>query len=88
MLSYTDNMTFAERWFNTALSIYEILLRYFVHFPIHNQIAQTHFGHLGPLPTIEDINRNVSLILVNAHRSLTPPKPSMPSEKKVFCAIR
>lgn len=80
MLSYTDNMTFVERWYNTAVSVYEMLLRYFVHFPSHNQIAQTHFGHLGPLPTIEEVNRNVSLILVNTHRSLAPPKPAMPSE--------
>lgn len=80
MLPYTDDMTFTERWYNTVVSAYDALLRYFYHYPNHNHIVQTHFGHLGPLPTIEEVNRNVSLILVNTHRSLSHPRPSMPSE--------
>lgn len=65
-------MTFAlvQRWYNTALSVYDALLHYFVYYPFHNQLAQTYFRHLGTLPTIEEVNKNVSLILVNTHRSL------------------
>lgn len=72
-------MSFIERGYNVLLSTYDWLLRTFVHYPAQNEIAKKNFGHLGALPSVEEINKNVSLILVNTHRSLAPPRPSMPS---------
>lgn len=31
-----------------------------------------------PLPSVEELERNISLILVNTHRSISPPRPAMP----------
>lgn len=72
-------MSFIERCYNVLLSTYDWLLRTFVHYPTQNEIAKKNFGHLGALPSVEEINSNVSLILTNTHRSLAPPRPSMPS---------
>lgn len=77
-LSYGEKMSFSERWYNTIFSIYDYLLRHFIHLPTQNKMAKQHFGHLRELPTIEDMLKNVSLILVNTHRSIQPPRPAMP----------
>lgn len=78
-LTYTDKMTFLQRWLNTMFSIFDLLLRHLVHIPFQNKIAKQHFSHLGPLPSIDDMIKNVSLILVNEHRSLMHARPSMPT---------
>lgn len=71
-------MTFSQRWYNAFYSTCDWLVRRFVHLPWQTKLAEKHFGHLGPLPSLDDINKNVSLILVNSHRSVLPPRPMMP----------
>lgn len=72
-------MSFSERWYNTIVNIYDWISRRLVYIPTENALAQKYFGHLGPLPSIDELHRNISLYLVNEHRALAPPKPSMPS---------
>lgn len=79
LLTYTDNMIFIERWYNSMVGLYDWALRKWIHFPIQNSIARRYFAHLEPLPSIEDLIANISLTLVNAHRSLFHPRPSMPT---------
>lgn len=69
-------MSFIERCHNMLLSMYDWILQIFVHYPAQNEIAKKNFEHLDVLPSMEEINNNVSLILANAHRSLAPPRPS------------
>lgn len=78
-LTYSDNMTFSERWFNTALSVFDWILRRWIAMPGHNAIAKKHFGHLGNIPSIDELHRNVSIIFVNNHRSIAPPRPLLPN---------
>lgn len=79
MLPYTDHMTFAERWFNTVVGFYDWFVRYSFYLPNERSFAEKNFAHLAPLPPLEELIRNVSLTLVNSHRAITPPRPSMPS---------
>lgn len=79
ILPYTDEMSFTERWYNTLVSTFDWTLRKWIHLPAQNEIAQRHFGHLGTLPSVEELIANVSLILANAHRSLFHARPSMPT---------
>lgn len=79
ILSYTDEMSFTERCYNTVVSLYDWILRRWVHIPAQNEIAKRHFAHLEPLPSVDDLIKNVSLILANAHRSIFHPRPSMPT---------
>lgn len=78
MLPYTDQMDFTQRWHNTMLSIFGYLVRRIVHNTLQTQLIKTHFSHLNDLPSIDELRKNISIIFVNAHRSITYPRPSMP----------
>lgn len=78
LVTYSDNMSFKERWYNSLLSTCEWLVRKYIYFPRQNAIAQQHFGHLGLIPTVEELTQNISLVFVNTHRSVQAPRPSMP----------
>lgn len=78
-LSYSDDMSFIERWYNAIVSIVDWTSRRWITIPAHDRIARKHFGHLGhDIPTIDELHQNVSIIFVNSHRSLAPPRPSLP----------
>lgn len=77
LLTFTDNMNFIERWYNSIVGLYDWAIRKWIHLPIQNSIARQYFAHLEPLPSIEDLIANISLTLVNAHRSLFHPRPAM-----------
>ncbi|XP_011210092.2 UDP-glucosyltransferase 2 [Bactrocera dorsalis] len=80
LVSYTDQMTFAQRAYNTYLSIYDALFRSWYYIPKMQEMAERHFGaHIdGPLPHVVDLERNISMMLINSHRSTDVPRPSMP----------
>lgn len=83
-LPFTDQMTFYQRWYNTLVNIYDWYVRNYVFLPAETEYAQKYFGHLGPLPSINDLIRNISMVLVNTHRAIFPPRASMPSKENVF----
>lgn len=82
-LPYTDDMSFSERWSNTIAVAYDYLVRNLVHLPSEEQFAQKYFAHLAPLPSLKELLQNVSLNLVNTHRAVSPPRPSMPGKRLV-----
>lgn len=77
-LHYDDDMNFIERCHNTFVSTVDWLIRQYLHLPYQAEIAEKYFGSLAPLPSIDDLLKNVSLILVNTHRSVLTPRPAMP----------
>lgn len=77
-LAYSDNMSFTERFHNTIVSITDWVVRRWITIPAHDEIAQKYFKHLGDIPSIDELQQNVSIIFVNSHRSLAPPRPSLP----------
>lgn len=79
-------MSFYERWFNTIVSTYDWAVRKFSYLPTVDEHARKYFSHLEPLPSIDDILRNVSMVFSNTHRALSPPRPSMPS--KIFYKMK
>lgn len=79
MLPYSDNMSFTERWYNTVVTIFDVIVRNWIHLPSEERLAHKHFAHLAPLPPLKEILRNISMNLVNTHRAISPPRPSMPS---------
>lgn len=36
------------------------------------------FPHSGPVPSLEELERNISFRIINTHRSMMPPRPTMP----------
>ncbi|XP_062553447.1 UDP-glycosyltransferase UGT5-like isoform X2 [Armigeres subalbatus] len=83
-LHYMDKMTFSQRMYNTGVSLYEQLLRSIYYRPRQNAMAQEHFKHLpGPLPKITDIERNISVILLNSYYPLTTARARVPGMVQV-----
>lgn len=78
LLNYDDNMNFFERYHNIFVSIMDWLTRQYMHLPYQAEVANKYFADLAPLPSIDFLLKNVSLILVNTHRSVLPPRPAMP----------
>lgn len=79
ILDFSDAMTFSERLYNAALSIFDAaIVRPFFHLPRQAAIAEKHFGALAPLPSLESLNKNISMTLVYTHRSISYPRPAMP----------
>lgn len=78
-VTYDDKMSFTERWYNSMLSMHEWIVRKFIYLPQQNRLAQKFFGHLGTIPTIEELTQNISLTLINTHNSVQVPRPSMPN---------
>lgn len=80
MLPFSDEMSLTQRWYNTMLNAYSWFVRHYSFLPSEERLAKKHFAHLAPLPPLYDIIRNVSLVLVNYHRAISPPRPFMPSK--------
>ncbi|TMW54432.1 hypothetical protein DOY81_000424 [Sarcophaga bullata] len=80
VLSHTDRMTFWERMYNSYLSLYDAVMRRWYYLPQMQKMAEKHFGAYieGPLPNVRDLEKNISLMLINSHRSMDLPRPSMP----------
>lgn len=83
-LSYkTDRMTFFERVENTVVSLYDALGRKFYYLPKQTKLAREAFEALenqqgGRLPSVEDLEKKISVHLANSHPALSYPRPRMP----------
>lgn len=86
ILPYTDKMDFFQRWYNAAFVTFSWIIHRFVHMPGHMEIAKKNFAHLEPLPSIWELRKNVSIFFINAHRSITYPRPSV--RKKIINPIK
>lgn len=77
ILPFTDHMTFFQRMANFIFHNYVLYYRKFHHLPIMDNIAQKYFGKSTPLPS--EIEKNISLVMVNTHYSLDYPRPLVPA---------
>jgi glucuronosyltransferase len=80
-LSYTDDMTFKERFINTALDLFIRIFGALLMGPKLDALNRKLFGE--DCPPVWDIERNVSLILSNSFVPLTTPRPLLPNVVEV-----
>ncbi|XP_062551807.1 UDP-glycosyltransferase UGT5-like [Armigeres subalbatus] len=77
----TDEMNFYERCYNVAVTVYDWFYRVFIYLPEHNAIAKKYFSEsknpAEVLPSVEELERNVSVILSNNHIISFRPRPKM-----------
>lgn len=81
MLPYTNKMSFIERLHNTILVTSEIFLQDFYNIPKHEQIIKSllsKYPMSSDIPSINDMIKNVSLVLVNSHVCCSYPQPYVP----------
>ncbi|KAH8290216.1 hypothetical protein KR054_001101, partial [Drosophila jambulina] len=75
-LPYNDKMTLWERVHNVVFSGFEDLLREFSYYPRQDAILQKHFSNkLERVPTVKELERNISAILLNSHVPLFSARP-------------
>lgn len=76
---YDDNMNFFERGYNFLFSMVDVVIRQLYYLPAHDKLAQEHFSSLeGPLPSVFDLEKSISMIFVNSHFAMIKPRPLMP----------
>ncbi|XP_017866749.1 PREDICTED: UDP-glucuronosyltransferase 2B15 isoform X2 [Drosophila arizonae] len=74
---YTNRMSLMERIDSVFCSFTEEIMRYFWYYPTQNQILQTQLSRqFKDLPTIKQLERNISVILLNSYMPLEAPRPS------------
>ncbi|XP_021696236.1 UDP-glucuronosyltransferase 2B1 [Aedes aegypti] len=78
-LPFMDKMSFPQRIYNTGVSLYEQFLRTIYYLPRQEAMAKENFGHLpGPLPKVADLERKVSVVLLNSYYPLTTARARVP----------
>ncbi|XP_055588577.1 UDP-glycosyltransferase UGT5-like [Uranotaenia lowii] len=81
LLDYDDGMNFSQRIYNCIISSLDYIIREFDYLPKQNALAKQYFADLerqrGPLPSVQALQKNISLILVNSHPMLAKPRPSI-----------
>lgn len=82
LLTFTEEMTFLQRAQNILLVTYESVLRRFNYLPAQNKLVKKYFGDAveGEIPHVIRMEKNISIMLVNSHKSLQMPRPTMPGQ--------
>ncbi|XP_053663357.1 UDP-glycosyltransferase UGT5-like [Anopheles marshallii] len=75
MLQYDDQMSLKERAYNVFLSAWDAFNRKFHYLPEQTKLTLKYFGATEVLPSLEDLERNVSVVLVNNHIISSRPRP-------------
>ncbi|XP_017081810.2 UDP-glycosyltransferase UGT5 [Drosophila eugracilis] len=75
-LSCTDRMTLWERLENVVVTASEDIVREVSYYPAQDAVIRKHFANVIPeVPTVKELERNISLILLNSYMPLTTPRP-------------
>lgn len=76
---YTDRMSFWQRMYNSLSFMFDELAMQYYHVPKHQKFMEQIFPEAKNWPTLEEIRRNVSLVLLNTHTTLGSPRPYAPN---------
>ncbi|TMW45132.1 hypothetical protein DOY81_009787, partial [Sarcophaga bullata] len=77
-MPFTDHMSFMERLKNSYYSLAEDLTREWDLFPKMDQLVQQYFGHLNvKIPLVTQMEKNISVMLLNSHTPLTTSRPTI-----------
>ena len=81
LLSFTDKMTFTQRFLNTVMTIFEHLYLEAFYFPKQKELYETHFPNAKI--SFNEMKRNVNFVLLNSHFSINAPRPYVPNMVEV-----
>uniref|UniRef100_A0A7G3B2C7 Putative udp-glucoronosyl and udp-glucosyl transferase n=1 Tax=Lutzomyia longipalpis TaxID=7200 RepID=A0A7G3B2C7_LUTLO len=77
-LTFSDRMTFSQRFANTLISIFEKTFMDFYYNHQQEALYNKHFP--DPKPKLDDLKRtSLSAILLNSHFSMSYPRPNLPN---------
>lgn len=76
---YTDRMTFWQRMYNSLTFWFEDIAHPLYYTPIQHKIMKEIFPNTTNWPSLDEIRRNVSLVLLNTHTSIGTARPYAPN---------
>lgn len=76
---YTDRMTFWQRIYNSLAFWFEDIVMPFYFIPKQQKVMENLFPEAKNWPSLEEIRRNVSLVLLNTHTTIGTPRPYAPN---------
>uniref|UniRef100_A0A2M3ZEA6 Putative udp-glucuronosyltransferase 1-1 n=1 Tax=Anopheles braziliensis TaxID=58242 RepID=A0A2M3ZEA6_9DIPT len=82
IFSYEDDMDLLERAYNLFISMYDAYYRENYYLPEQNRMAHEAFADWAgktnrSLPNVADLEKSISVILVNSHPTLNRPRPTI-----------
>ncbi|XP_077291127.1 UDP-glycosyltransferase UGT5-like [Arctopsyche grandis] len=78
-LNLDQPMTFSQRMTNLYSTLFDLFWRHWYLLPKHQRLAEKSFPDLPqPLPSLEDLEKNFSLVLINSHFSYDIVRPYVP----------
>lgn len=75
----TDRMNFWQRMLNSLSHLYENIAFSIKTMPVQQKYLEQIFPHVKNMPTVEELKRNVSLVLVNSHSTVGTARPYAPN---------
>nr|QPA18394.1 UDP-gluconosyltransferase [Trialeurodes vaporariorum] len=81
LLALDNKMSFFERVKNSAYGLTQLIGSSIYQFPSQQALMRKHFTYLGAdtMPSLREMIRNTSAVLVNAHFSVNYPQPFAPN---------
>lgn len=76
---YSDHMTFWQRMYNSFSYWYEEIVLPLYYLPIQQKIMEENFPNTKHWPSLADIKRNVSIVLLNTHVTYGTARPYPPN---------
>lgn len=76
---YTDRMTFWQRMYNSLMIWFEDIVHPYYFIARQQKYMEQLFPESVNWPSLEEIRRNVSLVLLNTHTTLGSPRPYAPN---------
>ncbi|XP_017015599.3 UDP-glycosyltransferase UGT5-like [Drosophila takahashii] len=77
-MPFTDRMTFLERVKNSYVSFYQDMDRLLNYFPKMDAVVREFFGPvLAEVPKVKQMEREISVMLLNSHAPLTTSRPTV-----------
>lgn len=76
---YSDRMNFWQRLYNSASYWFEDIAMPLVNTPKQQKLLEQIFPNVPNMPTLEQLKRNVSLVLINTHVTMGTPQPYAPN---------
>lgn len=76
---YTDRMTFWQRMYNSLSFWFEEITWPYLFMPKQQELMEQIFPEAKDWPPLEEMRRNVSLVLLNTHTSVGTPRPYAPN---------
>lgn len=82
---FPSEMNFYQRCYNVLFSLFDVFVRHYSYLPAQDKIAKEYFKDAisGELPYVGDLEKKISVMLINHHRALSPIRPLMPGQINV-----